>query len=238
MAIISGGNTMMKWAENITSPLDKRNASETRADVPSPADLGFPCYRSTVVPLGIFLRDPDSILGQIQTDKYWFQLLPRDASDSKITISDIPQNEVARSIIASSGGMRHDRYRLFLSEFVVNAWGGNIIVSSDGSMVAEFIRGLQGPLSAEEKQPDIRVVSRLGTNTLDYFGRPDGVQTESLPQEPVADEALKHAIWNAISYVRKVPGYHELALLEDGLRPVFFDHRLANPLYQIPAKLF
>jgi hypothetical protein len=236
MAIFQYGNPMLEWAAKITDPIMKARASETKADVPSPGELGLPSYRNVMVPLHVFLDDPESTIASVGTDKYWFQLLPHDRSEEKVTISDIPKSDIAQYVMGASVEKNRGSYHLLLSEFVTNIWGGTVIVSDDRSVVGAFRRGQQSQVASEEDPAEIVMKSQPGTSRILYFDLAEDKSPGSVPDRPIPDEHLKCALWNAASYVRKTPGYHELALVGDSLRPIFLDSRLVNPLYQIPAE--
>jgi len=220
----------------MTDPILKAQASETKSDVPSPSELGLPSYRNVIIPLSVFLDDPLCVVERVGTDNFWFQLLPHDRSEEKITVSDIPKSDIARYIVETSVDKDPGSYHLLLSEFATNIWGGTIIVSDDRSIVGAFRRGQQSQVASEEEPAELIMKSQPGTSRVLCFDLAEDALPGSVPDRPVSDERLKRALWNATSHVRKTRGYHELALVGDSLKPIFLDSRLANPLYQIPAE--
>lgn len=236
MAIYQNGSPMLRWAARMTDPVMKAQASETKSDVPASSELGLPSYRNVIVPLSMFMDDPHHIVEYVGTDNFWFQLLPHDRSKEKITISDIPKCDIADYIMQTSVDKDPSWYHLLLSEFVTNIWGGTIIASEDRSVVGAFRRGQQSQVASEEEPAELIMKSQPGTSRILYFDLAEGALPGSAPDRPISDEHLKRALWSAASYVRKTPGYHELALVGDSLRPIFLDSRLVNPLYQIPAQ--
>lgn len=236
MAIHQSGSPMLRWADKMIDPILRSFASETKADVPSPGELGLPSYRHIILPLGTFLDDPQHIVDSIGTDGFWFQLLPHERSEQKVTVSDIPKNAIAQYVMETCVDKNPDSYHLLLSEFETNIWGGTIIVSDDRSVTGAFRRGQQSQVAAEEAPAELIMTTQPGTNRLLYFDLAEDALTGSVPDRQIPDEGLKRALWGATSYINKSPGYYELALVGQSLRPIFIDCRLVNPLYQIPAQ--
>lgn len=202
-----------------------RHANETKADTQDVFDaLGLPTYRRIIRPLDTFDAATEEGLANFTTPNVWFQIIRPESKDAQL---DIPINALNVAIepyrdTASNGTL------ILVSEYLDNRYGGNIVITPEGQLIAEFGAGTNTDYTAGNATLGHFISSAHGTQTLRYS---------------FDDPQLRQTMYDAIRPLRRggevQPGYYEFILGDDNgkLRPIYTDARLDNPIYQMPEQV-
>ncbi|HMQ96326.1 MAG TPA: hypothetical protein PKD19_03855 [Candidatus Saccharibacteria bacterium] len=208
--------------------------SKTKADyVEQFSALQLPTYVRTIEPLESSLQEGVNAEG-ITTERCWFQLMPNNPHDTKVTVLDVAKDDALNSVIASIN--QHDinpvDYQLLVSEFLENRYGGQMVVSEMGMVSIYFGEGNEADYSTGNKVPQYTADNNRPTNTFHYSF--EDTELRRSVQKLVEAITLKGGDSMRPGYH---PGYYEFALCGDELKPIFLDYRPSD-IYQLPDNTF
>jgi len=236
------GTTINEWAyairkgnQRLAELLDEDRLTGFRAM----EKLRLPHYKQETVALVKFLYDPQKYLEKVGSQKFYVNLLPQKEQLTRYRQIDLLPEEVVSFVQEHVPASQVDNYLMVLSEFYENQYSGNIIISPDGEVVIEMVRGSHAPLVSGAKTPEFFVCRDQFTGNFSYS---------------FEDKTLRKAVWNMLltipydngntlsgkidRHTRFTPGYYEFALVKRGqtepLKVMFIDYR-GNRAYQLPA---
>lgn len=214
---------MDRWAsaaEGFLSSDFIENAMETRHDTKEKFDsLDLPTYTRHILTVSNFLDNPQGFLSDLKTPTTWFQII---TPKGKHTEHDIGLDKLVNKVSVYGG---YPESPLLISEYLPNIYGGNIVVTKAGNIIAEFGEGTNTDYTSRNKTPTHHAVSTPGTKVMRYN---------------FSDPSLRSVIYQAIRPIKRggepLPGYYEFIIGDDRgtMRPIFIDARTENPIYQLP----
>jgi hypothetical protein len=207
-------------------------------------ELGLPSHTRTVLPLEVFLRNPAS-LGKGEKEGELFVLLePRHEDGKRYRKLGLKKSEVVGYLnqVISDNNLKVEDYDLAISETLLQAYGGNIVVSSDGGVVVELSGGGQGFVADGSHDPnkhgDMMRVWR--DPLLGSFKYSWPLKGDKESEEYKEAESLRKAVYQTVLHlphegegrdIKFAPGYYEFHLVDKNgqgkLQPLFID---AKPL--------
>lgn len=179
----------------------------------------LPGYRHVYTIVDDFLNDPNHFADQVGGADYFVRFI----SDPKGGAVLARQRNLSREeLIEFVKQNRHviegyPNYQLVIGENYPNVYGGNIVVNPDQSIVVEFRRGSQGPISTGIVTPEFRVERHGESQSFCYS---------------FDDQELRKVIYSTLRSLPHdgrvyLPAYYEFHLIRrtenDPLEPIFVD---------------
>jgi hypothetical protein len=132
-----------------------------------------------------------------------------------------------------------DSYNLRIAEFLLGV-AVVAIVDRDGTITLDIADGTLPPLTSGSSTPQFRASNDNPFGRLQYF---EGTSDEPLPttEDSLLNTAVRTAIWRALRYIRRQPGYYEFAIVDHHSQraPVFADALLndgtRNRAWSLPS---
>lgn len=109
----------------------------------------------------------DIYFGELDCPTFYVTLLPKSNS-IRFTESGIGRDETIDYIQQHVTENDCRNYDIVLQEYFENLFGGNIIINPDGTLVAEFRKGKQGPIARGKVIPEFFVTRNQFTNSFRY----------------------------------------------------------------------
>lgn len=236
------GTTINEWAraigkkdQKLAQQLDEDRLTGFRAM----EQLHLPHFKQETIALAAFLRDPQKYLEKIGSQKFYVNLPPQKGQLTRYRQIDLSQEEVVPFVQEHVSASQVENYLIVLSEFYENQYSGNSVISPDGEIVIEMVKGSHAPLVSGAKTPEFFVRRDRFTGNFSYS---------------FEDQSLRKAVWNMLltiphdnedatvasidRYTRFIPGYYEFALIKgehaESLKAMFIDYR-SNRAYQLPG---
>ena len=212
--------------------------TKTKADYQQQFDaMELPSYKRYIEPLSLFIQHRltgdenhmDTAIRdeQLQTPSLWYQLIPFRESENRVTMLDVSSTELAVDIQKRLAKDEIDagKYAILVSEFLPNAYGGQIVIDDDGGTAVYFGEGLEEKYSSGEQTPKFSADNKRATRTFHYS---------------FDDPVLRQIIYSAVQATHGVPGYYEFAVGRDdtkngALRPISLDYRSDEQKIYRPA---
>jgi len=178
-------------------------------------DLHLPRKETRDIMIDEFFRNPDHFFDQILSPLLYINL--NGIRKEGLTREDA--KEFIRKNI-----LRSKAEKVFIAEYYPVEYGGNIVINTDQSIIIEFKKGSQGPISAGTVIPEYRV--ERGSMGVFHYS--------------FDDEELRKCIYDVIKQIPHdgrtyTVGYYEFQLVRkklDGfLEPVFIDYD-EDPAYR------
>jgi hypothetical protein len=110
-------------------------------------NLDLPRYRNCRAQAADFLDNPGKYFDAVGGGQYFVWLQPSNAR-LPIRQRGLDRKEAIRFVTENIPSNEIDKWEVHVTEYYPNIYGGNIIISSDGSVTAEFHPGSQGVISA------------------------------------------------------------------------------------------
>ena len=180
------------------------------------------------------MQDAEGHLNRLGYDKFYISLLPLKAELTRYRQIDLKQREVLQFIKKTVPNLEIESYTIAILEFFRNEYAGNIVISPDGTIVVEMVKGNHGPLVSGAATPEFIARRDIFTRIFHYS---------------FEDEALRRIIyhtlltiphWGEFRDLEFTQGYYEFALIKRSknapLEPLFLDYR-SNPAYHVNESL-
>lgn len=183
-------------------------------------NMGLPHYERRMIPLDEFMDNPELFAGDMDCDTFYVTLVPKMCG-RRFSEADLDVSHVISFVREHLDEKDYTCYNMALQQYFDNKFGGNIIVNKDGSLLAEFRRGRQGPIGSGTEIPEFYITRNMFTNSFRYsFESPELRQLLYstfliMPHEGEGRE------------MRFVPGYYEFVIVNKRgrLKPVFIDYK-------------
>jgi hypothetical protein len=235
------GTTINEWAKALrkdrltfASQIDEDRLMSLRAL----EQLHLPHFRQETLALPAFLSNPHHYFDIMDSQKFYINLPPKKEGLTRYRQINLLRDDALRFIQAHIPHSQSEHYTIVLSTFYDNHYSGNAVMSADGDLVIEMVRGSHAPLVSGEKTPEYFVWRNIFTRSFSYS---------------FEDETLRRAVWRLILALpheerdtslagisratQFTPGYYEFTLIQrkehTPLEPIFIDYR-RNPAYQLP----
>lgn len=192
--------------------------------------LGLPRYVRREVNLADFLENQGVYFRNLEREKYFITLIPKQKVKRRISKWDAGREEVLHFIAENIDDRDAREYTLVIQEYFENLFGGNIIIGAEENQVyVEFKSGSPSEISD-------------GTVVTEFFVTRD-THTGSF-QYSFEDEGLRRIIYQALISIphegqgrdmRFLPGYYEFVIVKDDekkVRPIYLDYK-DKSVYQV-----
>src|SRR6185503_3335485 len=99
--------------------------------------LNLPRARKAILPLGVFLEDPETHLQAVGSPTYYVTFSPTREQLSKYREIDLTGPEVMQFISEHIPQAQTAEYQLILAEFYPSHYGGNIVIDKESNVLIE-----------------------------------------------------------------------------------------------------
>jgi hypothetical protein len=235
------GTTINEWAQALRKdqPTFASQIDEDRlASLRVLEQLRLPHFKQQTLALSLFLSNPHYYFDMMGSQKFYINLPPKKEGLRRYRQINLLRDDALRFIQAHIPLSQSEHYTIILSAFYDNQYSGNAVISPDGEVLIEMVKGSHAPLVSGEKTPEYFVWRNVFTRNFSYS---------------FEDETLRRAVWRMIlalpcegkdtslagisRMMQFISGYYEFTLIQrkehTPLEPIFIDYR-QNPAYQLP----
>jgi RimJ/RimL family protein N-acetyltransferase len=220
------------WASSLSTvdpELSRRLDTSRTTGFENLEKLDLPRYMRKTLPLVEFITNTDSVLLDMQCDRFYISLVPKDEGLRRFGTSGLDDAQIMDYVNRNVDPSSIESYEIVVQQYFENLYGGNIVVNPNGQIYIEFVKGKQGPVAKGKVKPDFFVTSDPFTNSMRYS---------------FEDPKLRGTIYQTLraipSYgngrdVKYTPGYYEFVIIreneESPPRPIFIDYKDESAFY-------
>lgn len=185
--------------------------------------FNLPRYKINTVKVQVFLKNPRTSIRGLDSKRFYITLFSENKRLERYGTYDISLRGITKFINEKIRTELMSEYKIIISEYFANRFGGSILIGRDGSLFAEFVRGNQTRLARGKKIPNFTVVRDKNTRIFHYSF------TDQNFRKIFFDLIMKIPHTNEGREMEFIPGYFEVLLIkrdkDSKLEPIFIDYR-------------
>lgn len=237
------GGSMNDWAIALRGKdtedlafLFEESVSTKLAGLEALKELNLPRLKRLEIPLASFIRHPEKYFRRLKVSRYFASLV---GGSKRVRAIDLNESQVMDFISQKIGANKVESFKLLLSGYFENLYGGNIVIGAGGNVYVEVAEGTHGDLVTGRKTPTIFGIKDQFFEIGFYKDRNGEYLLDSDSSE------LEQTLFRTLRFIPKDnpltdgkmgyhQGYYEFIIIRVGteLSPIFIDYR-DDPKYQL-----